>query len=116
MGSTRTTTSRQKFDLQTRETSGAPESRRNMTITSNIGAANNCINMPDYFRSSTNWETAKRASRLLTMKRNNDFSDIFTCTGCFDENSKWCNSFVLLPKANAKVGLFLDLARLNKSS
>ena len=28
-----------------------------------------------------------------------------------DETSKWCNSFVLIPKANDKVSLFLHLDR-----
>ena len=31
-----------------------------------------------------------------------------------DETSEWCNSFVLVLKANGKVWLCLDLARLNK--
>ena len=32
-----------------------------------------------------------------------------------DENSEWCNSFVLPPKANGKAKLCLDLHRLNKT-
>ena len=31
------------------------------------------------------------------------------------ETSKWCNSFVLMPKANAKVTLCLDPACLNQA-
>ena len=31
-----------------------------------------------------------------------------------DETSEWCNSFVLVPKANVKVQLSLNPARLNK--
>ena len=31
-----------------------------------------------------------------------------------DEFAEWCNSFVLVPKANGKVRLCLDPARLNK--
>ena len=31
-----------------------------------------------------------------------------------DMTSEWCNSFVLVPKANEKVRLCRDLARLNK--
>ena len=32
-----------------------------------------------------------------------------------DEASEWCSSFVLVPKANGKVWMCLDLARLNKA-
>ena len=32
-----------------------------------------------------------------------------------DETSEWCNSFVLVPKANGKVRLCLDPAWLNKA-
>ena len=32
-----------------------------------------------------------------------------------DETSEWSNSFILLPEANGKVRLYLDLARLNKA-
>ena len=32
-----------------------------------------------------------------------------------DETSKWYNTFILVPKANGKVRLCLDLARLNKA-
>ena len=31
-----------------------------------------------------------------------------------DELVEWCNSFVLVPKANGKVRLCLDLARINQ--
>ena len=31
------------------------------------------------------------------------------------ETSEWCNSFMLLPKANGKVHLCLDIARLHKA-
>ena len=31
-----------------------------------------------------------------------------------DESAEWCNSFVLVPKANGKVRLCLDLVRLNQ--
>ena len=40
--------------------------------------------------------------------------DIITPLGV-DEWMKWCNSFVLVPKANGKVRLCLDLARLNQA-
>ena len=40
--------------------------------------------------------------------------DIITPLGV-DETAEWCNSFVLIPKANGKVGLCLDLARLNQA-
>ena len=32
-----------------------------------------------------------------------------------EEASEWCNSFILVPKANGKVWLCLDLARLKKA-
>ena len=32
-----------------------------------------------------------------------------------DEISEWCNSFVVVPKANGKVWLCLDPARLNQA-
>ena len=40
--------------------------------------------------------------------------DIITPLGV-DETAEWCNSFVLLPKANGKVRLCLDLVRLNQA-
>ena len=40
--------------------------------------------------------------------------DIITPIGV-DEMVEWCNSFVLVPKANGKVRLCLDLARLNQA-
>ena len=40
--------------------------------------------------------------------------DIITPLGV-DEMAEWCNSFVLVPKANGKVRLCLDLARLNQA-
>ena len=39
---------------------------------------------------------------------------IFTPLGV-DETVEWCNSFVLVPKANSKVRLCLDLVRLNQA-
>ena len=39
--------------------------------------------------------------------------DIITPLGV-DEMAEWCNSFVLVPKANGKVRLCLDPARLNE--
>ena len=40
--------------------------------------------------------------------------DIITPLGV-DETVEWCNSFVLVPKANGKVRLCLDPARLNQA-
>ena len=40
--------------------------------------------------------------------------DIITPLGV-DETSEWCNSFVLVPKANGKVRLCLDPAWLNEA-
>ena len=40
--------------------------------------------------------------------------DIITPLGV-DEMTEWCNSFVLVPKANGKVRLCLDLACLNQA-
>ena len=39
--------------------------------------------------------------------------DIITPLG-IDESTEWCNSFVLVPKANGKVRLCLDPVRLNQ--
>ena len=40
--------------------------------------------------------------------------DIITPLGV-DKTAEWCNSFVLLPKANSKVRLCFDLVRLNQA-
>ena len=40
--------------------------------------------------------------------------DIITHLGV-DELAEWCNSFVLVPKANGKVRLCLDMVRLNQA-
>ena len=40
--------------------------------------------------------------------------DISTSLGV-DETAEWCNSFVLVPKANGKVRLCLDQVRLNQA-
>ena len=77
-----------KFDLQTKETSGTPQNRTNKTSISNAGTANNCTNMTDYFTPSTNREADKEASRTMTMKIHNDFSDIFTGICCFEGTLK----------------------------
>ena len=114
--------------------------------------------MPDYLRYSSNREADKEASRMLTMKIHNDFSNVFIVIDCFegmskmqmrdsshpyqalprrvayvlqeplqeelnklkqqqiivpagiDETSEWCNNFVLVPKANGKFMLSLELA------
>ena len=71
-----------------KEASGTQENISNNTRTSNIGTNNNCINILDYFRSSAKKEAEKRASTLLTMKKHNDFSDLFTCFGCFEGTFK----------------------------
>ena len=70
-----------KFDLQTRETYVTPKSRENTIYNSNSGASSNCINMPDYFRSSTNRKV--EASSILTQKIHIDFTDVFTGIDCF---------------------------------
>ena len=54
------TASGQKLDSQTKGAGVAPDSRTNSTSTRNIGAANKCINIPDYFRSSANKEANKQ--------------------------------------------------------
>ena len=43
--------------------------------------------MPHYFRSSTNTEEYKGASRILT-KKIHDFSDVFTGPSCFEGTFK----------------------------
>ena len=40
--------------------------------------------------------------------------DIITPLGV-DKTAEWCNSFVLVPKANGKVRLCVDLVRLNQA-
>ena len=40
--------------------------------------------------------------------------DIITLLGV-DKTSEWCNSFVLVPKANGKVRVCLDPAQLNQA-
>ena len=59
-----------KFDSHIRETSGPPENKTNTTNVCNVGATNNCINMPDYFRSSTNREADKEANSKYIDKEN----------------------------------------------
>ena len=39
--------------------------------------------------------------------------DVITSLGV-DKSAEWCNSFVLVPKANGKVRLCLDPVRLNQ--
>ena len=51
--------------------------KQKSTSSSSVGAVNNCLNIPDYFRSSKNKESDKTESRLLTIKIYNAFSDIF---------------------------------------
>ena len=77
-----------KFNLQEKEVCNTPESRTNSSSTSNVGAANNCINIPDYFRSSTNKETDKRENRLLTMEIHSNFCDSFMGVSCFEDTFK----------------------------
>ena len=78
-----------KFDSQTRKTSAPPpENRTNTTITSIAGTTNNCIGMPDYFRSSVNKDADKEANRKLTKKIHNDFSNPSTGIHCFDGTFK----------------------------
>ena len=72
-----------KFDSQTRETSGTKENRPNTVNTSSVDVTNDCTNMPDHFRSSTNREADKETSRILTKKIHSDFSDIFMSVSWF---------------------------------
>ena len=136
-----------KFDSQTKEISSVLENRANKTSTIDTGATNNCINIPDDFKSSTNKQSDKKACTLLILKTHG-FSDCFTGINCFEgplklqvsegshpcqslhirvayilhykksciayKTYKWCYSFVLVPKANSKVRLSLDLTQLNK--
>ena len=59
--------------------------------------------MSDYFKSSINKAAHKRLQKqqIVTLGMN--------------ETSEWCNSYVLVPKANDKVRLCLDPAELNKA-
>ena len=49
--------------------------------TTSTGVTNNCTNILNYFRSSTNRKADEEASRLLTGKLH---SDVFTGISCFD--------------------------------
>ena len=73
-----------KFELQMKEGFGIPGDRTN---TSNVDEPNNCINIPDYFRSSADKEANNRAGRLLMVKIHNDFNNIFTGVSIFFEST-----------------------------
>ena len=73
----------QKVNSQTRKASGTQESRTNRISNSNVGATNNSLNIPNYFRFGTNKEADKIASRLPMMKIHNEFSNVFTSIDCF---------------------------------
>ena len=51
---------RRKFNLHTKETSGAPQNRTNNNNTNNIGTATYCINILDYLLSRANKEAEKK--------------------------------------------------------
>ena len=77
-----------KFNLQTIEVSNSPGCRINRSQENNtdkVDANDTKANMPDYFRSSTNRAAHKRASKVLTNKIHNKFSDVISGTGCFKE-------------------------------
>ena len=42
------------------------------------------------------------------------YQDIIILVG-IDETTEWCNKFMLVPKPNGKIRLYLDLARLNQA-
>ena len=65
-----------------------PQRTKQTVKMASVGITNNCTNMPDYFRPSANREADKEASRILTQKIHNDFSDVFTGIGCFDGTFK----------------------------
>ena len=73
---------RRKLNSETKETHDTTEIKTNSAINSNAAATNNCLNFSDYFIYSANKETDKRVSRLLTLKINDKFSDIFTVISC----------------------------------
>ena len=52
--------------------------------------------------------TPERGARKITYVANNNALGM-------DETSKWCNSFVLVPKVNGKVRLCLNLSRFSKA-
>ena len=54
--------------MQTKGAHGALHGRTNSVSSSNVGAANNCLNISDNFRSSANKEADMRVSKLLTIK------------------------------------------------
>ena len=77
-----------KLNSETKKSYSMPENRTNSNSTSCVGAANNFLNIPDYFRSNTNKEADKSVSILLTMKIHNTFSNIFSGISCFEGTFK----------------------------
>ena len=69
-----------KFDSQTIKPSGAQnckESTDQDIRSDNAGVINANLNMPDYFRSSTDREAEKWVSQVLMQRIHNEFSDFF---------------------------------------
>ena len=95
-----------------------------LKIANNVNGSNNntSINtLTNYFLSSPNMEVDKWKSIELIQKYTMcvimsliQKLDIITPLGV-DKTVEWFNSFVLVPKANGKVRLCLDLARLNQA-
>ena len=54
------------------------------TETDKVGMWDDKINIPDYFGSSANKATDKRASKVLPKKIPNELSDVFLCVGGFE--------------------------------
>ena len=56
------------LDFKTKDAYYSPESWTNSISSSNTGTTYNCLNIPDYFRSSVKKEVGKRVGRLLKWK------------------------------------------------
>ena len=75
-----------KFDSKTIEALYSPSCRTNkapQNETDKAGMHDGKINMPDYFRSSTNKAAKERASEVSTNKIHNEFSDVLSGIDCF---------------------------------
>ena len=69
-----------KFDTQTIEISKSPSCRTNeapCNETDKVGMHDGKINMPDYFRSSTNQAVDIRACEVFTNQIHNEFNYFF---------------------------------------
>ena len=73
--------------MQTIEMSNSPNYRTNESLQiegDNVGMHDGKLNLPDYFKSSTNKVADNRASEVLRNKIHNEFSDVLPGIGCLE--------------------------------